>query len=311
MTQLSRSSQPPASARPHTPALLGSEYIRRALPHGNWIVNPFLPVGGTLLIQGPPKLGKSFAATQLAAAIAFPAPDWLGFPIELHGPVLYLQADTPPAAWQARCELLLDAGCKGIEAISFADRLVLPQFPFDIKDSASFSWLAKEASRLPYVAVVIDTLREVHRLDEDKSRDMQEVVAELSRAVSGVGLVLVHHTRKPSGDRPHSVINDSRGSSYLPGHADCIIGLSPSRWTCAGRTIEETTIPMMRLPSGLWCRPNTPEQREALAQANCLRELLENIGFESDYARAKEFIKAYPAVSLKAAQKRIERARKS
>lgn len=293
--------------KPHSHPLLGKDYIARVLPRGLWVIEPFLPVGGALLLYGTQKYGKSFAALQLAAAIAGSAPDWLTYPIERHGRVLYIQVDTPPATWQARCGTFAQANVAGIEEVSMVDRLILPKFPFNINDDECFLWLAKEC-QTDYLAVFIDTVREIHNEDEDKSQAMQGIVSRLVKAVGNAALVLIHHDRKPSSDRGASVLHDMRGSSYLAGRVDCILRVQKHDWVYIGRTVEETHIPMQRLqPSGLW--DVSPEAKSEALERQTLEILIADSNFTSDYARAKQLIHIYPHLSFDTAKKRVSRAR--
>lgn len=105
------------------------EYL--ALPRApeTWLIEPLLPKGGALLLYGDPKIGKSFAALQMAECLTS-ATNWLGFDIPNHhqnqeentpdtshsstgqsrphpqNRVVYIQLDTPRSLWAERLEKL-------------------------------------------------------------------------------------------------------------------------------------------------------------------------------------------------------------
>src|SRR6187431_1100083 len=76
------------------------EYLTLKGEDESAIVSNLLPLSGALNIFGAPKAGKSYLSLQLADAIGNPRmADFLGFPINVHGEVLYIQIDTPRNLW--------------------------------------------------------------------------------------------------------------------------------------------------------------------------------------------------------------------
>src|SRR5688572_32876186 len=113
------------------PAIVtGLEYLKLPRAKETWLVDPILPTSGALLLYGDPKVGKSFAALQLAAALASPSvEESFGFPVKTHGPVVYVQLDTPRSLWAERLEEVRESGVN-TDSIHFADRETLDCFPF-------------------------------------------------------------------------------------------------------------------------------------------------------------------------------------
>lgn len=206
------------------------------------IIADLLPRSGALNIFGIPKVGKSYLSLQLANAIASPAlGDFLGFPIKTHGEVLYLQIDTPRNIWIDRVAALR-AGGMTFEGVFFADRLDCPEVTFNILNPAHEAWLLTECAARPYLAVIIDTLRETFDGDENDSNQMKLVVSKLVKATAPAAVVLVSHARKPAKDQPSGIMQNGRGSSYVAGRMDALVELGKGKLTAQSRTLGETVV---------------------------------------------------------------------
>lgn len=216
-----------------------------------------------MLLYGDPKVGKSFAALQLAGALSAGS-DWLGFRSQKPRKVVYIQLDTPRSLWADRVGSLRGAGLS-TDAIGFADRETLNTWPFNILDPAHQVMLGEALSTMEHVneatgevtigppdCVIVDTLRECHRGDENDATDMQNVLSQLVAAVKPAALVLVAHGRKASPERGSSLINDNRGSNYVVGAVDAIAHMTSKGLEVGGRAIDETFIGLERLDSGMW-----------------------------------------------------------
>lgn len=246
----------------------GSEYL--ALPRApeTWLIEPLIPAGGSVLLYGDPKVGKSYAALQLALAIEG-GTEWFGFPVRTNGKVVYVQLDTPRSLWAQRLETLKKDGLP-VETLTFGDRETLDCFPFDILNQEHYDLLRSELQQISPapVAVIIDTLRESHSGDEDKSTSMQPVIAALQSVVAPAALIVIAHSRKTIGDQAPDLINDNRGSSYVAGRMDCIIRFSRHTVYYTGRAVEEGSIRLERTENGLWVPANDDRDKLILAIIN-------------------------------------------
>lgn len=231
-----------------------SEYLRLPRAPEAWVVTDLLPSGGLLNIYGRPKTGKSFLALQMAAAIANPYVDsFLGLPVKSHGPVMYLQIDTARGTWADRIvENFLEHGIHLPEAVHLADAASAP-YPFNILHNGR-GFLRENCDRIRPVAVVIDTIREAHRGDENDSAAMQAAISTLVEATQPAALVILSHSRKNKpDDAADDLMAEGRGSNYLPGRADCILRVtSNSRIDYQGRTVEFTSMDVTRDDKGLY-----------------------------------------------------------
>ncbi len=257
--------------------LSGNDYL--ALPRlpETFLVDPLLPVGGALTIYGDPKVGKSYAAIQLATSIVGGG-EWLGFPIRKRGSVAYIQLDTPRSLWAERLDQLAQGGID-IASVHFGDRESLGTWPFNILEPKHFEVLTTALTQMdPFpVAVIIDTLKESHQLDENDATEAQKVIAALTAATQPAALILIHHGRK-QGEVPDDLLVGSRGSSYLMGKMDAIVKMNKKSVHYVGRAIEEWSIRLDRLDNGFWA-PSTDEMDRLI------EGILASPGTTSDRAR--------------------------
>lgn len=207
------------------------------------------------MLYGDAKVGKSFAAIQLALSI-HEGSDWFGFPVRTKGPVAYVQLDTPRSLWAARLAAIKESGVQGIDGLALADRETLDTFPFDILDTSHSDLLTVSLRELQPVAVIIDTIREAHSGDENDSTTMRNVVSRLVAATQPAALIVVAHSRKSVGDQGADLISDNRGSNYVVGRMDAIVRFTRRNAHYTGRAIEEGTIRIHREDNGLWTADN-------------------------------------------------------
>ena len=208
---------------------------------------------------------NSWATLQLAAAVSDPSiHDWLTFPINTHGPVCYLQLDTPRTLWSERLDQTVASGID-ISRVAFTDAERAP-YPFDIlgtvRDPISPGWtyLREQIQQIQPVMLIIDTLREIHSGDENASDQMHNVMASLRHATHPVALCLISHSRKENMAIPESqrtnLLDDNRGSNYISGRMDGIVKVTSSRkgsqLSYQSRTVERSTLKCHRHPPGLW-----------------------------------------------------------
>jgi len=232
-------------------AYVGKDYLDLPTEPDTWLVKPLIPAGGSIVLYGEAKVGKSYAALQLAQAIQ-DGGDWLGFPICKTGPVVYVQLDTPRSLWIARLKDLKASGVTAVDKVIFADRETLNTMPFNILNPDHAHLLTATIAQWQPVAVVVDTLREAHPSDENDSTDMRNVTAALQAACFPAAMILITHERKPSQEGGQSLISDVRGSNYVVGRMDAILRFTKARLYYTGRSIEEGHLSLHRLDNGFW-----------------------------------------------------------
>lgn len=243
-------------------AYWGIEYL--ALPHEAqpFLLRDLLPLGGALNIYSRPKLGKSLLALQLASAISDPTTDEiLGFPVDHHCPVLYVQIDNPRTTWQRKAGMVHHAGYD-LSQVLFVDRemaeFAVPH-PFTLvtaqgNPGPGFQWLKECIETHPQAGcVIIDTFREAHQGDENDSLAMKRALDALTMAIGVRAYIIITHARKPN-DFGDSLMTGNRGSSYVPGKMDGIMHLADHHIDWISRTSEEgeRRLHTLRTFGGLW-----------------------------------------------------------
>ena len=230
------------------------QYLDLPRERDTWLLKPLLPISGACLLYGAPKTGKSYLAIQLGLALSGQAPDWLGFPVVHKGKVLYLQLDTPRTVWALRFEDMIKKGGLKYDTntLLLADRECIEYYPFDIIQPKHMQYLFALVRKHDPTAVIIDTLRESHSGDSDSDTSMRNVISNLVGAVHPAALIVVSHSRKTIADQDKDIMDDHRGSSFVPGRMDAILRLTKTRLYYAGRSIEAGDIKLERLDNGLW-----------------------------------------------------------
>lgn len=240
----------PAQEQVKSPFYLGSDYLKLPRAPETWAVEGLLPSGGSMLLFGDPKVGKSYAALQLACCLVS-GQSWLGFETPRPQTVAYVQLDTPRGLWADRVGKLAASGhC--IEKVHFADRETLNTHPFDILNPDHFRLISKWLDQLKPGVVIMDTLRESHSADENDSTEMQKAIAALEAALKPAAMVLVAHARKSNPENGFSLMNDNRGSNYVVGRMDAIARFTKKAVQVSSRTIEEHSIKLERHDDGTW-----------------------------------------------------------
>ena len=282
------------------------DYLTLPRNSSTWLVKDLIPTSGSGLIYGVAKTGKSAAAIQLACALSGGAKEWLGFEIPTHGPVVYIQLDTPRSTWSLRWEALPKVGVKyDPDNLLLADRESLDFFPFDILQPQHTGYLRSLIQPIKPIAVFIDTLRKVHSGEEDNSSVMSNVVSNLIGAVHPAALILISHSRKPNFERGHDLMSDHRGSSSVTGEMDGILKMTHNKLHYGGRNIEEAAIRLEREDTGnanllLW------KVRKDSDEAQHIQQVLSDPGLNSLRSKAKALAPAL-GVSEEAAMSRLRR----
>lgn len=259
------SSIDPSAASRYRPIVSGADYLLLPRAPETWLVRGLLPTGGSLLLYGDPKVGKSFAALQLATSLVSQQ-SWLGLDCPASVPVVYVQLDTPRSLWAERVASL--RRLLPTDQVHFADLETLDRYPFDILQPENESLLRGALAEINPAVVIIDTLRECHSGDENDSTEMQRVIAHLAAAVKPAAMVLVSHSRKPNPEFTDSVVVGNRGSNYVTGRMDAICHLSDGRLTITGRALEETKIHLekVEIPGGFIWDLTTGDKNKKLAR---------------------------------------------
>jgi hypothetical protein len=221
----------------------GPDYLALDPEPQPWVVKPLLPVSGLTNIYGKPKSFKSYLALGMALAIANGEPEWNGFEVLRHGPVAYLQIDTPRGEWAGRIKKLTDAGYN-FDNVHIADMNTVP-YPYNVLDSGHYLQLKTTLNDIKPLVVVVDTLRESFSGDENDSNTMRDVITHLVAASRPAAMILLSHARKEgimTKMGGEDLMDDNRGSSYVPGRMDVIVKMTGHRFSYKGRGARPGTV---------------------------------------------------------------------
>jgi hypothetical protein len=245
------------------------EYIALPRKPSKWLIEGLIPVGYTNLYAAP-KAAKSFLALGICEAIVNGDKNFFQFPVHVEGPVAYLQVDTPREEWADRyTEEERKKRLSGRKhPFVTADMQDVPSFPFNLfrqpKDATQFdeagqpltdgAWLQSELQRIKPVLLVIDTLRDIHGMDEDKSGDMIRVLTHLKGLVGPeISILILSHSRKDNERTSYSeddIMQSGRGSNSIAGKMDMIIRLTKKELHCKGRARGYRKYSFFQVPEG-------------------------------------------------------------
>lgn len=195
-----------------------------------WVVRNVLPVGLHVLV-GPPKSQKSTVTLALAALVAGFDCHALPFfmsQVEKPGPVLLFSYE----ALAGEIKYIIE---RDMNTPVHAGSIWVVDDPWlwRLDDKDGMRRLLKWLDVLDPRVLILDTFRHTHDLREDDSGEMHRMLRPLRAWAikTDSSVVLVHHTRKMSGDdiregRDYTA-NDARGSSAVFGLCDGMTVFSP------------------------------------------------------------------------------------
>ncbi len=210
------------------------------LPERAWVVPGLLPTGLASL-AGRPKLGKSFLALQLAAAVAEGKP-FLERKVQ-EGPVLFIALEDPPQRLRERVKSLSVPRCAPIQFYTTWPPLNSAQGMEELELTVAESkpWL-----------VVIDTLARAYdqRVEWNSVGEATAAMSVLQRLAHAHGccVLTVDHHKKPGV--VSNVVDDILGSTGKAAVLDTVWGLYKDRLPgtavlrVTGRDLDSCDLPL-------------------------------------------------------------------
>jgi len=231
-----------------------------------YLIHKLIPKPGRVMIVGPPKVGKSRLALQIAMAIGR-GESFLGRKA-MKGKVLYLEFDTPGEVWQDAVREMQECGVDLSGEVYFNDPSTWAgqRNIFDLADRTELVNLIEQVN--PDV-VIVDALRKLFMGDENDSNLKMKVWQHLNNMTVGQGrsLIVVHHAHKlnPELDRPEPS-QAGRGSSFDAGEVEATLFLWRGLLTCDSRLEEAWAYrTSMNKETGLLEFPQVIELHEQIA----------------------------------------------
>jgi 5S rRNA maturation endonuclease (ribonuclease M5) len=199
-------------ARPVQPRKL-SEIMSEERPT-DFIIEGLLRTGGTTILVGEPKLGKSQMALDIALAVSR-GEQFIGLGTK-KGRVIYYALEDGEDIIRDRVRA---RGLTGMEE----DLYICPTPPV-VEDSTEL--LEEHIDLFQPNLIIIDTLRAMSvsagkSENEASFADSIYRIAKLARE-RGIGAIIIHHTVKATSGNP---IADARGTSAIAGAVDVVAGL--------------------------------------------------------------------------------------
>lgn len=172
------------------------ELLELELEHEEWVVDPFLPAGGRMLLYGETGVGKSQVAMTMALAVlqGLPFLDKFG---TTRGNVCYIQADMPLVEWKERIQLSTKhlPTTSGFFQIFCAETLNILEEARHPERSQFREWIIEFGPKL----VIVDVLSETHQEDENDNSVPGPVYNAWKKIVgTQAGILFVHHEKKPA-----------------------------------------------------------------------------------------------------------------
>lgn len=235
-----------------------TDLMATTFPAVVYLVSGILVPGLTLLV-GAPKLGKSWMALNVAAAVASGGRALGNVTVDA-ADVLYLALEDPPRRLQERLTIVLE-GSPVPAGLSFATEWPL------LHDGGA-DLLDQELADNPDIKlVIVDVMTKIrgttdHR--EDRYQADYRAMTYLKNVADhhNVAVLAVHHTRKASAD---DWVDTVSGTNGITGAADTIAVLSRSRGSAdatlhvTGRDVPETKY-ALNLTGGRWTILDGPAQ---------------------------------------------------
>ena len=189
-----------------------------------WLVDGLWGDGAVGVIGGTPKSCKTWLALEIAVAVASGRPCLDRFEVSQRGRVLYAAEDAPEQI-RERIEGIARARRTNFNALD-VQFILEPSLRLDRIEHLDRlrHTLARHRPKL----LVLDPYVRLQRVDENDATKVSAVLAalrELSRTFR-LAIILVHHTRKNSSDKPGLAL---RGSSDFHAWGDSNLYLRPQR----------------------------------------------------------------------------------
>jgi hypothetical protein len=200
----------------------------REFPDTVWLVQGLITEGGIGVIATEPKSAKTWAATEIALAVATGTPAFGEFPTQRKRVAYFYAEDLAP---QVRNRIRAMAKGRDLPPSAMDYLHVQPRGRnLDLTKTQDLALLVASCRRIGNVGLlVLDPLRDLHTGEEDKSDSMSVVMRHMRIVATLIGctVLFVHHSAKSGADTAKRRQGQRmRGSSAIHGSVDSGVYLS-------------------------------------------------------------------------------------
>jgi hypothetical protein len=196
--------------------------------------------GESLMLVGPPGVGKTTLAHLIFWARLGLLDTVLGWPVQADGRVLYLAMDRPKQIARAMRRLLRDEHREIVD-----DRLVVRPGPLPVDLAETPRWTTELAEKHGVGTIIVDSLKDVLPDPSDEKRAGQYNLARQHALAAGIEWIELHHNRKAgAGNKEPNTLEDVYGSRWLTAGAGSVLSL----YGDAGDTV--VSLKQLKSPAG-------------------------------------------------------------
>lgn len=199
--------------------------IQPESPAERWLVDQLWAREAVGFIGGQPKSFKTWAALELAIAVASGKPCLGRFDVHKRGHVLLYAAEDSPAAIRSRVAAICRARGVDIERLAVG---LITEPALRLDDPACRARIDATLEKVNPELLILDPLVRLHASDENSSAEVSSLLGFL-RAMQRkhhVAIAIVHHVRKTAGSSPGQAL---RGSGDLYAWLDSALYLVRSK----------------------------------------------------------------------------------
>lgn len=196
-----------------------SKISSQEIPEIKFILKPFLPEGGKMIISGRAGSFKTFFSLQLSLRVALGKTFLLTYQTE-KAKVLYVEGETPLSSMAERLKRI--AG----DSLEEGQFFFWPAHGLNLDKDIDLKTLKERIAETQAKLVVLDPISRFWTGEENSNQAVNAFLSRLNTLIDdfGVSLILVHHHGKPDRENPNR-IKESRGASAWMDWTDAEIGL--------------------------------------------------------------------------------------